>query len=144
VKDRDRDRLLERVERDGATVGVSIPEHVDLDGERVPLRQVVLHPETTDHDPEQVRRDLRRKRSALVERIENAEISVDEGERTADRIVGIDRGLAALETSPTDDVEADAERQERADQQRWLDFLREALGHDDESASPRPRSGDRR
>ena len=42
MKEYERKQLLERVEREGATVGADIPETIDVQGESVDLREFVF------------------------------------------------------------------------------------------------------
>jgi Mn-dependent DtxR family transcriptional regulator len=86
---------------------------------------------------EQAKRNLRRERIERKDRIEDGEVSFEEGEELAEAIVGIDRALEALESLKPESVEAEAERQEAADTKRWMDFLRKALGHDDDGPQVR-------
>lgn len=138
VKEHERKRLLERINREGATVGARIPEHVELQGEPFALREFVLEVKRRDvvppEDRERVadaKKRLRRERLARRQTIEAGEVSVEEGERLAQDIVGLDRALNALESLEPTDLEAEAAAKETADRKRWLTFLKQALGHDD-------------
>jgi hypothetical protein len=143
VDEHERKRLLERVDRDGATVGASIPETIEADGERLPLREAVLDPDAADVSVPELKVALRRARTERYERLEAGDVSVSEGERIADEIVGIDRARDVLGSS-TDDLEAEAERQAAMDRKRWLSFLRRALGHEDDESGvgARPPTGE--
>ncbi|PHQ45429.1 hypothetical protein DJ68_12875, partial [Halorubrum sp. C3] len=66
-----------------------------------------------------------------LEPIEENEVSYEEGERLASSIIGIDRALEALEGLDAPDPETEAKRQEAADQKRWMNFLKKALGRED-------------
>jgi hypothetical protein len=146
VKDYERKQLLERVRRDGATVGASIPETVEVQGEEVDLREFVFEikrretiPEGERERVERAKRNLRRERLQRLQTIEEGDVSREEGERLADSIVGLDRALNALEQLRPVDLEAEAKRQEAADRKRWTRFLRKALGHEDDTAGTRGR-----
>lgn len=138
VKEHERKRLLERINREGATVGTRIPERIDLQGDPFDLREFVLEVKRRDtvppEDQERVtgaKKRLRRERVARRQVIEAGEVSVEEGERLAESIVGLDRALNALESLEPTDLEAEATAKETADRKRWLNFLKQALGHDD-------------
>jgi predicted phage gp36 major capsid-like protein len=140
VQEYERKRFLERIERDGATVGQRVPERVTVDGDPFELRSFVTDVTTAERvTPEQretvdeARVQLRRERNERVERIETGDLTVEEAEELVDSVVGIDRALNALERLEDADVEAEAERAERAGKKRWFSFLREALGHEDGS-----------
>ncbi|ELZ27199.1 hypothetical protein C474_17674 [Halogeometricum pallidum JCM 14848] len=142
MKEFERKQLLERVNRESATVGVDIPDAVDVQGEEVELRDFVFEIKRRDTIPEGERegvetakRNLRRERLERLQRIEDNEVSYEEGERLAESIVGIDRALNALEQLRPADLEQEAQLQEAQDQKRWMNFLKQALGRDSGGAS---------
>lgn len=144
MKEYERKQLLARVDRDGATVGASIPETVDVQGESVDLREFVMEISRRDTIPagerdrvDRAKRNLRRERTERLERLEEADVSKAEGERLANAIVGIDRALNALESLGPTDIESEQARKEAADQKRWVSFLKQALGRDSEEARGR-------
>ncbi|MGB9963837.1 DUF5788 family protein [Halobacterium hubeiense] len=139
MREFERKQLLERVDREAATVGASIPETLDVQGEELELREFVFEVKAVDRVPADRREDveeakklLRRERMERRERLEDGDITREEGEELVDAIVGIDRALNALESLGTTSLEAEIEANERADKKRWFSFLKEALGHDDE------------
>jgi len=138
VQEYERKRLLERIEREGATVGSDIPETVEVQGETVELRSFVFEVKRRERVPsgeadrvERAKRNLRRERLQRKQRIEDGDITREEGERIAESIVGIDRALNALESLGPTDIEAEQAATETADKKRWVRFLRQALGNDD-------------
>jgi hypothetical protein len=138
VQEYERKQLLERIGREGSTLGIDIPERIEIQGDEVPLQEFVFEIKRRETVPagerdrvERAKRNLRRERLERKELIEDGEISFEEGERLAIAIVGIDRALEALENLGAESVEAEAKRQEAADTKRWMDFLKQALGHDD-------------
>jgi hypothetical protein len=146
VKEFERKQLLERVNREGATVGASIPETIEVLGEPVDLREFVFEIKRRDTIPpgerdrvDQAKRNLRRERRERLDVVEEGEVSFDEGERLVESIVGIDRALNALEQLRPVDLEAEVERQQTADRKRWVTFLRQALGREDDTAGTRGR-----
>jgi hypothetical protein len=146
VKEFERKQLLERVDREAATVGAEIPETIAVQGEEVDLQEFVFEIKRRETVPpgerdrvEQAKRNLRRERIERLERIEAGEVSYAEGERLAESIIGIDRALDALEGLDATDLEREAEAKEAADRKRWMKFLRKALGHDDTSHNTRGR-----
>ena len=135
----ERKQLLERIERDGATVGESIPERVEVGDDSIALREFVFEIRRRDTIPpgerervQQAKRRLRRARTRRVDRIEDDDISYETGQELADSVVGIDRALSALEQLDSPDIEQEAKRQEQMDTQRWNRFLRQALGRADD------------
>ena len=141
-----RKQLLERIGRESATVGVDIPERIEVQGTEVELQEFVFEIKRRETVPagerervERAKRNLRRERLERKERIEAGEVSFEEGEREADAIIGIDRALEALENLDGPSVEAEAERQATADTKRWMSFLKQALGDDDDGPQVRGR-----
>ncbi len=147
VKEFERKRLLERVNREGATVGVDIPETIEVQDESVDLREFVFEMKRRDTIPqgereqvEQAKKNLRRERLQRLQRIERDEVSYEEGKRLVRSIVGIDRALNALQQLGPVDLEREVAAQEAADRKRWTKFLKQALGKDADSGRSR-RSG---
>jgi len=146
VKEFERKQLLERVNREGATVGADIPERITVQGEEVDLQQFVFEIKRRETVPagerervEQAKKNLRRERLQRLQRIEDDEVSYAEGERLVESIIGIDRALNALEGLGPSDLEREAKAQEAADRKRWMSFLKKALGHEDTSHNTRGR-----
>ncbi len=144
VKAYERKQLLARVEREGSTVGASIPERIDVQGETIDLQSFVFEIKRRDTIPsgerervQQAKKNLRRERLQRKQRIENdwADMSWAEGEELVEAIVGLDRALNALESLGPTDIEAEADAQDAADKKRWMNFLKKALGH--EGGGPR-------
>ncbi|TKR24380.1 DUF5788 family protein [Natronomonas salsuginis] len=138
MQEYERKQLLERIGREGSTLGVDIPERIEIQGEEIDLREFVFEIKRRETVPagerdrvERAKRNLRRERLERKARIEDGEISFETGEQVANAIVGIDRALEALESLGSGSVEAEAKRQEAADTKRWMDFLKQALGRDD-------------
>ncbi|MCL9814789.1 DUF5788 family protein [Natranaeroarchaeum aerophilus] len=136
-----RKQLLERVDREGATVGTEIPERIAVQGEEIELQEFVFeikrretYPASERERVDRAKKNLRRERLQRRQRIEDGEISFEEGERLARSIVGIDRALNALENLQPTDLERETMAQETADKKRWMSFLRQALGHEDTSS----------
>ncbi len=140
VKEFQRKQLLERIEREGATIGARIPERITIQGEPVDLQEFVFEIRRRETIPsgekdrvERAKRNLRRERIERKEQIEDGEISFEEGEELARSIIGIDRALTELENLGPVDLEAEQRAQEAADRKRWMSFLKQALGDDDAS-----------
>jgi hypothetical protein len=144
MREFERKQLLERVDREAATVGASIPDTLDVQGEEFELREFVFEVKKLDSVPAERREDvqeakklLRRERLQRRERLEEADITREEGEEVVNAIIGIERALNALESLGTTSIEAEIEASERADKKRWFSFLKEALGHDNEEGIKR-------
>jgi hypothetical protein len=138
VQPYERKQLLERVERDGATVGADIPETIDVQGEELALQEFVFEVSSRDRVPpgerervEAAKRNLRRERVERKTRLEEADLTREAGEVLANSIIGIDRALAGLEQLGEVDIEAEAQAKAAADKKRWMNFLQQALGNED-------------
>jgi hypothetical protein len=138
VQPYERKQLLERVERDGATVGADIPETIDVQGEELALQEFVFEVSSRDRVPpgerervEAAKRNLRRERVERKTRLEEADLTREAGEALANSIIGIDRALAGLEQLGEVDIEAEAQAKAAADKKRWMNFLQQALGNED-------------
>ena len=138
MKEYERKLLLERIDREGATVGASIPDRIDLQGTEVDLREFVFEIKRRDTVPEgerekveQAKRNLRREKIERRELIEGNEVTFEEGERLAEAIIGIDRALEALQSLGSANIEGEIRAKEAADQKRWMGFLKKVLGRDD-------------
>ncbi len=138
-----RKQLLERVDREGSTVGSSIPERIKVQGEPVELREFVFEIKRRETVPaserervERAKKQLRRERLARRQTIEAGDVSYERGRELADSILGIDRALNALESLEPTDLEAEASAQETADRKRWFNFLKQVLGQEEGQSRP--------
>ena len=139
VNRHDREAILARIDREGATVGARIPERLEVAERTVDLRERVLaaHRSAADaapdaESPQSLIVDLRRERLERRRRIEEDQTLDREGaEALAESIVGIDRALAALEHIGSEsDIEAEIDRRTVADRRRWRQFLKKANAND--------------
>lgn len=145
MKRYERKQLLERIERESATVGEEIPETIEVQGEPLELQSFVFEIKRRDTVPAgerdrvtEAKRNLRRERLQRKQRLEDdPELSYEEGEALVRAIIGLDRALNALESLGPTDVEREAEAKAAADRKRWMRFLKQALGHDEDG----PRTG---
>ncbi|WP_290815445.1 DUF5788 family protein [Halovivax sp.] len=142
MKPYERTQLLERVDREGATVGADIPDRIEVQGEEIDLREFVFEIKRRETVPsgerervERAKKNLRRERLQRVQRIEEGELTFEEGEELARSVVGIDRALNALESLGPTDLEREQRARELADKKRWMSFLKQALGRDDGAAT---------
>ena len=138
MKEYQQKQLLERVNREGATVGADIPDRITVQGEEVDLQAFVFEIKRRDTVPagerervEQAKKYLRRERLQRVQQIERDEVTYEEGRELVESVIGIDRALNALEQLRTPDLEREAKAQQAADQKRWMKVLRQALGRED-------------
>ncbi|MUV90195.1 hypothetical protein GJ629_10080 [Halapricum sp. CBA1109] len=125
-----REELLDRVSRRTATIGQSIPETVEVGEETIELksfvwetkRQGVVPPEYRER-VQSVRSRLKRERDRRKERLAEADLTVAEGERLAQSIVGIDRAITALKSLKEPDLDEHKHEQTVKSNKRWVSFL---------------------
>ena len=137
MKPYEREGLIERVEREGATVGATIPDTVSVQGREMNLSEFVFETRKKDgvaperrETVEEAKRNLRRERVERRSRLEEEAMTVEEGEALTASIVGIDRALHALNDLGPTDLAGEAKASEAADRKRWMSFLKQALGQD--------------
>ena len=142
MREYERKQLLERVEREGSTLGADIPEEIGVQGERVELHQFVFEIKRRDRVPpgerervEEAKKNLRRERLQRKQRLEDeeTEMTFEEGEELVESIIGIDRALEALQSLGPSNIEQEAQAKEAADKKRWMKFLKQALGKEDDT-----------
>ncbi|MFC7097885.1 DUF5788 family protein [Halobaculum marinum] len=100
----ERHRFLDRL-RGGSTLGAEMADTVEVDGTTVDLTALVFELRDLDAVPERERErvddllgHLRRERIARRRRIEEADITAEEGEALAAEVIGLDRAINALES----------------------------------------------
>ena len=131
MNDRERQRLLDRVHQPSGTVGRSIPETLELDGESIPVRECYF--DVADEDTEEAQRRveevlwyLRRKRRKLLQRIREDEMSYETGEEVAGTVQELDRAINAFESVEDPDF-GEQLRQERIESaEGLLELMRNA------------------
>src|SRR6056297_2196546 len=81
VQEFERKQLLERIEREGATVGAEIPDEISVQGERIDLQSFVFEIKRRDTVPRgerervtQAKKNLRRERLARKQRLEDDDL----------------------------------------------------------------------
>jgi hypothetical protein len=138
VQEYERKQLLAKLDREGATVGADIPDRITVQGEEIDLREFVFEIKRRDTIPsgerervDRAKKNLRRERLQRKQRLEDGDISVEEGERLVESVIGIDRALNALESLSPTDIEQEERTKEMADRKRWMNFLKQALGQKD-------------
>ena len=131
MDDETRVDLLERVNRQSATVGAKTPETITIGGETVDLQEFIIEtrelPEIPPGTKELVstaKQRLRNERTERVDRLKNDEsLDHETAKELADEIVGIDRARNALDSLYRPDYAKDVRTAEIDDYKRWLGFL---------------------
>ncbi len=141
LTDGERRRILRRLHSFFGWVGVRIPDELDLDGERVQLRERVDRFVFDDFidDEEQVEvleliDKLEKKSAILEEELEVEQMTLEEAESLLRRAIGVLRAIDELKHLDDEDEWEDAHRQlmERVDDaQRWREFTKRVYSKDE-------------
>ncbi|TQQ80002.1 hypothetical protein EGH24_11040 [Halonotius terrestris] len=130
MDDAEREALIGRVNKQGSTVGASIPETITIDDEAIELAEFIIETREIDELPpdaeeilEQAKRTFRSERATRMERLETAPLDQAAAEALADEINGIDRALNALETIRHPDYGEQSKSATIDDYKRWLGFV---------------------
>ncbi|MFW6320681.1 MAG: DUF5788 family protein [Halohasta sp.] len=130
MDDDEREALLQRINRGGATIGATVPETITVHGEELPLAEFIIETRKVDGVPpaaaetlDVAKRVLREERAERVDRLETDSLDAETAETIADEVVGIDRALNALQTIRHPDYGDEASNAVIDDHKRWLGFL---------------------
>ena len=126
----ERQELLDRVNRQSATIGASTPDTITIQGEELDLQEFLIEtrnietlPAETSELVSRARQSLATERQQRVDRLETDQLSREEAEQLADEIVGIDRARNALKTIRHPDFGDQAATTNVDDHKRWLSFV---------------------
>ena len=126
----ERQELLDRVNRQSATIGASTPDTITIQGEELDLQEFLIEtrnietlPAETSELVSRARQSLAAERQQRVDRLETDQLSREEAEQLADEIVGIDRARNALKTIRHPSFGEDAQTNNIDDHKRWLSFV---------------------
>lgn len=130
ISDSRRKELLDRVKRRSATIGLRIPETIEIDGEPFALREFVVETKTQGAVPPEKRESVRTVRNTLKterdqrrKRLESAEISESEGSELVRTILGLERALTALGNLSEPDFGARSTEAYVNKTKQWIDFV---------------------
>jgi len=131
MDDDTRAALIERVNRQGATIGAKTPETITIDGREIDLQAFLIEtrelseiPPGTKELVSTAKQRLHGERERRLDRLKNDE-SLDEAtaKELADEIVGIDRARNALDNVYRPDYSTEVRSATVDDYKRWLGFL---------------------
>lgn len=132
MNDRQREELLERIYKTGATVGGSIPETVTVADESIPLREFFFEvsgrKSLSSEDRERVDeilQHLRRERLRLVQQIKHDEVDYETGRELVPRILELERAIDALEGLEAPGLAEHVRQEKIASAQELIDLMRE-------------------
>lgn len=111
MTERERRRLLSKLQRRSGTVGGDIPDELTVQGETVDVKAFLFECDDLDAIPEgererleSLKRALKRERLARKQRLEREPLSLEEGEAIVREVRGIDRAVNALEGLDEPDI----------------------------------------
>jgi hypothetical protein len=136
LDEKERRRILARVDSMFSWVGAAIPREIEVDGERIPLKgtieELIMKKELDRESRARISKLLRalhRKEESLKDLIRDGDITEDQAVEIYDEIKGIVRALSKLRKleSGEDPGDADVEKQTLMkkvdDEKRWKKFL---------------------
>lgn len=130
MDDDEREALLQRINRQGATVGASVPETLTIHGDEIELREFLVETRKVDRIPpdtmdvvREATRTLKAERETRIEALESKPLDHERAEAIAAEVVGIDRAINALENIRRPDFADEATSTTIDDHKRWLGFL---------------------
>lgn len=131
IDEASRDALLERVNRQSATVGAQMPETITINATEIDLHDFLIEtrdlPEISPGTKELVstaKRKLKTEREARVERLKTEEsLSEATAETLAEEIIGLDRAHNALDGVYRPDYGEETHTMSIDDSKRWLGFV---------------------
>jgi len=105
MDERTRRQFLRKIQQPSTTVGATIPEVVELDGEEIQVRETYFElnrrEELSEDDLEQVElvlEVLKRKRRQLVVQIESEDLNREAAEAIVSTVHDLDRAIGAFES----------------------------------------------
>jgi len=126
-----REALLERVNRQSATVGAKTPETITIEGTEIDLHEFLIETRNLPEIPpgtkdlvSTAKRRLKTERTERVERLKTEEsLSESAAETLAEEIIGLDRARNALDGVYRPDYGEEAHNMTIDDYKRWLGFV---------------------
>ncbi|ELY55120.1 DUF5788 family protein [Natronolimnohabitans innermongolicus] len=122
--------LIERANRQSATIGQQLPETITVGDDDLPLEEFVIETRKVEGIPDDLKPvvreaqvELTNERKQLVDRLESAPIDREEGEEVVERIVGIDRARNALQSLRRDRFGSEVQTATLDGHERWLEFV---------------------
>ncbi|MFH5797067.1 DUF5788 family protein [Haladaptatus sp. CMAA 1911] len=133
MNERQRRRLLDRIQRPSATVGKQMVDELTIQGTTIDVQEFVFEckrleaiPESERAAVEEMKTKLKRERLARKQRIEREEMTEEEGERLVRSIHGIDRALNALEGLDSPSIEEEMRLKKLKDARELLSLIRQS------------------
>ncbi len=130
----ERENLLIKLEKEFAFTGAVIPEEIEMDSERIRLKQFVfeMSRKRGSLEPEEIRKidvmiaRIRRKKQEIVRRITLDDIDKDEAAELYRTALGLGRALDTLYSAsePKTSVEEESKKAVVEDARRWLGLVR--------------------
>ncbi|NGM68693.1 hypothetical protein G6M89_06665 [Natronolimnobius sp. AArcel1] len=126
----ERRNLLERANRQSATIGQELPETITVGDDELPLEEFLIETRKVDGIPDEAkpllhetRKELTNERKRLVQRLESAPIDREEGDEIVEAIAGIDRAANALRSLRRGRFGSESRSATLEDHERWLEFV---------------------
>lgn len=131
MEDSEREILLDKVDRDSLTLGVSIPEYMEIQGSTVPMDEIAFNicsngeiPDQFDLSLDGLKRVLRREMNDCIDQVESGDITYREGRDLVKKVSRIQRALNILENPEESDIEKKSKLSSAKDEKRWKEFVK--------------------
>lgn len=126
-----RNVYLSRIEADSLTVGVTLPDCMEVQNVDIPISKIVYDVcsqgtvnSEYNLDVSEVKIMLRRERKDLVSKIKDEEgLTESEAESYVEKIKYIDRARSAIQ-NPDSDIERESKVSEAKREKKWREFVR--------------------
>jgi hypothetical protein len=126
----ERKRLLDRARRNSGTIGTDLPGTVTVQGTEIDLREFVFECKRVEGLSEdqrdrvdEVKRQLKRERLARIQRLDDGDVSVEEGEALVEEIRGFDRAFTALDGLDAPSYSETLRQKRKQDARRLLSLV---------------------
>lgn len=124
-------KYISMIEKDSSTVGVKIPENIEIRDENINLKEIVSEV-NRDSDLEneygltelELKKLLRREKNDLVSKIEDGEVSEEEAEEIVNKVKKIDRSLNSITSDREESLEKKIKRKEAMKEKKWRNFIK--------------------
>lgn len=135
ITNAERQELLNKIDRDSLTLGVSVPDQMEVQGRVIPLQKIVFEVCSANEVPDKfniniltVKRILRREMNDCTDTIQNEQISYNTGQELVTKVGQIQRALNVLE-SPNEesDLESETKLSQGKDMKRWQNFVQKVM-----------------
>jgi len=143
----ERENYLIKLQKEFASTGAVIPEHIIADGKNIPLRSYIFNiskqkgrlSQQEQQEADSTASMLQKKRRELVKRLSLEDLTFMEADDIYRTITGIDRALDTLYQAhePRSSMKEEYKKARLQDGRRWLDLVRKTYSRDEDNSNRR-------